>query len=414
MRSESRDFAQIPLDYSEAAVKEIQKREIKPPLAVYKGPAAAHEGDSDNEAIAIEEQAESIILSDKPYTGFMTPDILFGLLGAGTDTGVVGGAYLLASDMTGDNNLQLIVNAVPGYFTQFDLTYLYMGLPFDLGARAYYNQNAYRLYDSRSGEFFSRLDTTELGTALQIFYPFNIYDGFGITLSYLKVADKYTDYATNNDMLVNDSPWEVFNTATLYYESSHLRYRDMAPFNGYYLFAYVQDSERMFGGTTDFRIYGADAGLALDLYGLTGRGTSMILSAQAAMSEGKDRPYFLFGGPGTVRGLPYGGYAGDHAATAGTELHHIIARNLNFDLWPITGLLVKNLRASIFSDSGLIMEGFDGSFDALDVKHGFGASLSVDMFLLQRQYVPLVFLFAKRADITDDAWRFYFYFSAGF
>ncbi len=414
MRSENRNFAEIPLNYNEKFLKENKKDTVKAPVAVYKGPVAVAESDGNEAALEIEEKASELILSEKPYSGFMTPDILFGLLGAGTDTGVVGGAYMLASDMTGDNNLQLIVNAVPDYFTQFDLTYLYMALPFDLGIRTYYNQNAYRLYDAKTGEFFSRLDTTELGTVAQIFYPFNIYDGFGITLSYLKVADKYTDYATKNNMIINDSPWQVINTATIYYESSHLRYRDMAPFNGYYLFAYAQDSERMFGGTTDFRVYGADAGFALDLYGLTGRGTSVAISSQAAMSEGNDRPYFLFGGPGTVRGLPYGLYTGDHAATISAEIHHVIAKNLNFDLWPITGLLVKNLRVSIFSDSGLIMEGFDKSFDALDVKHGFGAGVFLDMFLLQRQYVPLVFMFAKRTDITDEAWKFYFYFSAGF
>ncbi|HDT15237.1 MAG TPA: hypothetical protein ENN55_03415, partial [Firmicutes bacterium] len=128
----------------------------------------------------INEAAAKIIKKETEYVMEFSPDIVFALVGIGTDMGVTGGAYLTGSDMLGNHNAALIINAVPGYYSQYEFSYLYLELPFDMGLSLYYRQNTYKIYDVETGEFFSSLDSSQYGGIMQFSYPVGLYSRAGL------------------------------------------------------------------------------------------------------------------------------------------------------------------------------------------------------------------------------------------
>jgi outer membrane translocation and assembly module TamA len=95
-------------------------------------------------------------------------------------------------------------------------------------------------------------------------------------------------------------------------------------------------------------------------------------------------------------------------AIINAELRYTIARNINFGFWPFDFLMIKNIKAAVFNDMGYVGNAPVSSLTNEELKNGMGLSIVVDTFLLQRQYMPLRFELAKRTDINDDVWKFYF------
>lgn len=410
------EFVEIPLIYSENILKEKQislnrkfnfKKNFDFELKV------PEEGDDKEFRNQIENMASKIIKNNQKYSLTFTPDMLFALIGFSTETGPIGGAYLLLSDMLGDNNLSLLANFIPGFYSQFDFSYLYLKLPFDVWFNFFYHQNIYQLYDLATGTFFSQLDITEIGGNLLLNYPLNLYANLGLNLSAKRITDKYTNYDKNSSFIFNDNETNILNTLTFYFVNDFTFFRDFWAFSGDLFLVYIETADKIFGGTKTYTIYEIDLKKHFDLSSLIYKNLSFSFRILGAMTEGVDRPYFLFGGINTVRGLRYGEYKGDKVILTNYELRYTLVKNLNFQLWPLTFLMFKNIKISLFDDAGIVKTGPIDRISGEEIKNGLGIGFIFDTFIIQRQYVPLRFDFARRTDTGDETWKFYFSFNIG-
>ncbi len=417
--SKKQKFVEIPLIYNEALIKNKEKEQGK--ILRYEKKyeykydiKTPNEGDDEEFKKEIEKIAEKIIKNNEQYSLKFTPDIFFALLGFSTDTGPVGGAYILTSDMLGDHNLAIIANFIPGYFSQFDFSYLLLKLPFDLGFNFFYHQNIYKLYDINTNSFFSQLDTTEIGGNLQMSYPLNLYASLGLILGTKKITDKYINYDTSSIYLFNDNEINFLNTLTFYFVNDFSFWRDFWTYSGDFILFYVEMADKIFSGTKTYTIYEMDLRKYFDLSSFVYKNLSFNLRILGAMTEGPDKPYFLLGGLNTVRGLKYGEYEGDKVIITNYELRYTLAQNFNFTIWPLQFLMFKNLKIAFFDDAGIVKTGIIDKLSNEEIKNGIGISLIIDAFLIQRQFLPVRFDLAKRTDIGDDSWKFYFSLSTGF
>jgi outer membrane protein assembly factor BamA len=182
----------------------------------------------------------------------------------------------------------------------------------------------------------------------------------------------------------------------------------MWPYSGEYLLAYVETADKMFGGTSEYTMYQADLRKYFDLSAVSDKNMTISLRGLFAATTGADRPLYLFGGMNTIRGVGYGAYKGDIVAIINAEFRYTLARNINFNFWPFDFLMIKHIKAFVFNDIGFVGNSPVASVSNEDLKNGMGIGLVMDTFLLQRQYMPLRFELAKRTDINDDVWKFYF------
>ncbi len=416
MRSRPAEFERIPLVYMEGLLKEDKKKpENKGKIqATAIDPAKYRGNDDESYRKSVEEKAKALIKSNTAYSTTFTPDLILGILGFSSDSGFVGGGYFTLSDMLGNHNFSLYANYVPGYYAQFDFTYLYMSLPFDVGMRVFYNQDIYQLYDTETAEFFSKLDSSQVGGSLSLKYPFSTYTSLGFDIGSSRTTDKYTNYATSNAFIFPETSENILNTIDIYLSYDYSAWRDMWPYSGDYFLAYMEAADRVFGGTRVYTMYELDYRKYFDLSFVSSRNMSLSFRALLALIDGPDRPYFLFGGMNTLRGLVYGEYTGDKIALFNAELRYTLARNINFKLWPMDFLMIKNLKVALFNDAGYVNKGEVKRVTNEEIKNGLGLSVVVDTFILQRQYTPLKFEVAKRTDNGDDTWRFYFSIATGY
>ncbi|HDT15432.1 MAG TPA: hypothetical protein ENN55_04405 [Firmicutes bacterium] len=230
----------------------------------------------------------------------------------------------------------------------------------------------------------------------------------------MKITDKYTNFETANTYDFFENDYDVINTAAVYYSMNRTAWRDFWPYSGESLFLYAETSEKMFGGTKNYGLLEADFRKHFDLSRAAGRNMSVSMRLLYAMTIGEDRPYFRFGGLNTVRGVGYGRYSGDKVMVLNTEFRHTIVKNMDFELWPLNFFVMKNLKFFAFLDSGIVKSGDIDFIVNEDIKTGMGVGFILDTFLLQKQYFPFKFEFAKRTDIGDTDWRFYFSINTGF
>jgi Tol biopolymer transport system component len=412
MRSKPSALPEIPLMYVEGLASEEDKKSpenpARPAPKTELNPDKYSAGDDEFFKRSVEDQAKAIVKSDLPYVTTLTPDLILGILGFSSDTGIVGGGYFTMSDMLGNHNFSLVANFVPGYYSQFDLSYLYMSLPFDFGFDIYFNQDVYQLYDVDSQTFFSQLNSTQIGGSISIKYPFTMFTDLTLQIGTSKISDRYTDYTTSSTLVFPVNSDNILNTVDLTLTCDYSSWRDMWPYAGHYMVMNLEVADKVFGGTTEYNMYQIDIRKYFDLAFLSQKNMSLAFRLLAAMSDGPDRPYFLFGGLATVRGLSYGEYAGDKMGIFSSELRYTMARNLDFGLWPFNFIMIKNIKIALFNDMGLVRDDYIRSITNEELKNGLGISLVFDTFLLQRQYTPLKFEVAKRTDVGGDIWNFYF------
>ena len=398
-----------PLAYlPDMPLPDEEKKEVKKPAAAVVPEPAAAVPDDREFLILAEQKSASYIKSERPYTTSITPDVLIGLIGFSSDSGFVGAGYASLSDMLGEHNAALMLNIIPGYYSQVELEYIYSALPFDLGLRFFYYNDIYKVYDAVTYEFFSQLNVTQAGGRLFLKNSIDMFSSVSLSVGTMRVTDKYTNVDTSSVYEFEPDSENLVNYGALMYERDYTSWRDMWPYSGDYIMLYAESSELMFGGTRAYSLYEFDARKYFDMSGLTGQNTAFAMRLLGAATSGRDRPYFVIGGPGTIRGLEYGGYSGDRVLIGGMELRHTVAKNMNFKLWPFEAFMIKNMKAYMFNDSGLIMKGEVKPFQSSDIINGFGFGVVFDMFMIQRQYVPMKFEFAKRTDIREDLWKFYF------
>ncbi len=412
-----RAFEKLPLVYDESLIAKKSEKsgeaEKKPkPEVVIK--AENSNDDAAFKAIT-EEKAAKVISGSEQYGTMLSPDLLFALFGYESTTGLVGGGYATLSDMTGDNNLALLVNYVPDYYSQFQLSYMYLGLPFDLSFDCYYDQNVYQLYDTEQNVFFSQLESKQYGGGITMTYPLNMYTGVSLFFQTKRVSDRYKNLDTGSTVYFDTTDRDdLLNIAGVSIQYDHSSWRDLAPYSGEEIMIYAESADRIFGGTKTYSIYEADIRKYFDLGFFPGKNLSASFRVLLAMTEGPDRPYFLFGGINSVRGLDYGEMSGDRLALLNAELRYTLVRNMDFKLWPLTFIMVKNIKTVFFDDAGIIKDGPVNSVSNSDIVNGLGFSLLFDTFLFQNQYMPLRLEVARRTDNADGDWKFYFSINTGF
>jgi hypothetical protein len=417
MRSKPAEIPEIPLVYLEGMAKEEEKKPVEAktePPKTQLNPAMYAAGDDESFRKSVEEQAKENIKSDTQYTTTFSPDLILGILGFSSDTGLLGSGYLTLSDMLGNHNFSLLANFVPGYYSQFDFSYLYMSLPFDVSFDIFYNQDVYQLYDTGTQTFFSQLNSSQIGGSLQLKYPFNMYTDLTVQMGTSKITDRYTNYTTLNNFIFPSNDDSVLNTLDIYLTSDHSSWRDLWPYSGDYALAFIEVADKVFSGTKTYNMYEIDLRKYVDLSFISARNMSLAFRLLAAMTDGPDRPEFLFGGETTLRGLGYGEYIGDKIGVFSAELRYTLARNINFSLWPFDFLLVKNIKVLFFNDMGIVRDDYISSFTNEELKNGMGAGVVIDMFILQRQYAPLKLEAAKRTDTGANEWNFYFSIATGY
>lgn len=408
--NKTNDIKEIPLVYvPEYANKNKKDRKISETMGgINEINTLMKIGEDDEFKRKVEEMAYKIVKSDEPYVTTFTPDILLGIFGFSTETGLLGGGYATLSDMLGNNNFALLANFVPDYYSQFEFKYLYMSLPFDIGFRTFYYQNIYQIFDIKTGVIFSQLDSRELGGAVYFKYPFNVYTSLTMEISTNHITDRYTNLETSSTYLFRENEDNILNSIALYFYVDNTLWRDLWPFNGDFFIAYASFSEKIFNGTKSYNLYEIDYGRYFDLTSISIKNTIYYLQIMFALSEGEDRPYYVLGGFNTMRGMNYGEYMSDKILLFKNEFRYILARNANFNFWPLNFLMIKNIKGTFFNDSCLI-DNIDFK-DAINgnMKSSIGFGLIFDTFFFQRQFVPFKFEIAKRIDIEDNEWKFYF------
>jgi Tol biopolymer transport system component len=412
-----RNFEKIPLVYDESLLQ--KKDSILSAITPQEKPEVTikpSSGKDDEDFVSsTEKKAAKVIEGNEEYTTSLSPDLLFALAGYDSSSGFIGGGYASVSDMLGNHNLGLLADYVPGYYSQFELQYTYLALPFDVTVNGFYSQNVYELYDATQNVFFSQLDTREYGGSLELTYPLNLYTSISMLLETERVQNNYTNI--NNDPSVvfsGENSSDLINTAALILDYDHSAWRDLWPYSGETIMLYAGAADRVFGGTQTYNIYEADARKYFDLAFFPERNLNASFRITYAMTDGPDRPDFIFGGLNTVRGLDYGSLTGDKIGFMNSELRYSLVRNADFKLWPLSFIMIKNVKLALFDDAGFAKYGSLTPFDERDIVSGFGMSFVFDTFLFQDQYTPLRFELAKRTDISDDVLKFYFSISTGF
>jgi len=406
---------EIPLLYDDSLTRSAQqhRKYTRPPVSV----ATAKPGDEPGDEAfrqRVEKAASEVILADSEYNMTFTPDLVLGILGFSSDTGLLGGGYLTLSDMLGNHNMALLANFIPNYYAQLDFEYLYVGLFFDMSLRGFYHNNIYELYDRRTSTYFSRLNTEEYGGGIRFKYPFNMYSALYIDFGTRKITDRYTNYETSSVYSFGLDSENIINTLSLFFDYNYSVWRDLWPYSGDRFTVYLVAADKIYGGTRTYSIFEAEYRKYIDLSFLSDNNMTMSMRALFAMTEGPDRPYFLFGGVNTVRGLFHGQYSGDSILLGSAELRFTIAKNLDFNLWPFNFLMIKNIKAALFDDVGAVKEGSINTLHGEEFVNGIGAGIVVDTFVFQRQYMPLKFELAKRTDAGESDWIFYFSVATGF
>ena len=312
-------------------------------------------------------------------------------------------------------NLSLLLNFVPGYYSQFELSYLYMSLPVDFGLSLFYYQNVYQLYDSNTGDFLSQLDSTQLGGAVSVKYPFNMTTSIQLDLQSSKTANNYTNFRTENAYIFEGTNGtEILNSAVLTFLYDHTAWRDFWPYSGETITLSMEAADKYFGGTKTFNLYEAELKKYFDISFMSGKNMSLSTRAFVAATDGPDRPLFLVGGMNTLRGLEYGELTGDRIALLSAEFRYTLAKNIDVNIWPLSFIMMKNIKLAFFDDMGLVRTGSLERITNEEWKNGMGLSLVLDTFILQRQFMPLKLEVAKRTDVRDNIWKFYFSINTGF
>jgi hypothetical protein len=417
-----REFVKIPLIYNESLLPSISTPVMTTKTAtagLKVKPAVAIDftalPDDLAEKKKIETGAAEVIKKNEPYSTLLTPDLLFVLFGYGTDTGLIGGGYVTASDMLGNHNLSALANYVPGNYSQFELQYLYLSLPIDVGLSLFYYQNVYQLYEAESGNFLTQLDNTQLGGAVSFKYPFNLYTSVELSLSTSRATNKYTNTQTNSQYLFEGTDQaEVLNSAGIKLLYDHSSWRDLWPYSGEEITLYAEASDKFFGGNKTYNLFEAEIKKYFDISFNSGRNMSLSTRFLFGATDGPDRPLFLFGGMDTLRGLSYGEMSGDRIGLMSLEFRYTLAKNIDADIWPVTFLMLKNIKLAFFNDMGFVRTGSLAFLTNEEMKNGMGLSMILDMFAFQKQFIPLKLEVAKRTDISDNIWKFYFSINTGF
>jgi len=348
---------------------------------------------------ALEKTGEEFSLSSgtlRPYRFKASTDLFFPAFMLSSPGGRFWMNYWQASDMTGNNNLSLLLNYNSGsqYLSyQANYSYARWRMPVLLQAAGL---AASGLTSAQELEYDKRYSRVALGTA----WPFDRYNRLE---AFAVVQNESTDYE-------NPFPDERIRTRAL--KSSYVR----DTLNGLYLtanrgsrteFSYLKALEAA-GGNVKYDVY---LFRYLKYFPLSKR-AAFVNHFTAGRSVGRDRRRFNFGGLGGVRGF--------HSSASETEKPGVFLNNaelrvpvfkdLDYYMWfMFPDFYFKSVYAKAFVDSGYGWEdgGGLGRFGVSRVRNSVGVGVNVHTFILQA--FPLVISFDYAVRTSDGGKIFYLY-----
>jgi WD40 repeat protein len=342
-----------------------------------------------------------------PYQLKISPDLFFMLLGYDSLNGLVGGGYLTASDMVGDHNLSAFVNFVPGYQSVFQVDYMLMKGPVNVGVAAFYRNTNFFLSNINPQTVSSTFLDQDWGGTVSFQKPFSKFTRLDLTLGSRRLLRELNGDAVLDAAVRSTLGESYINSISLGVVRDTFTYKNYDTYGGYRLSLSTSYSDKFLGGTRNFVYHQAELRVGLPLTFL-GKDTVLQFRALGLDQSGEDRQLFYFGGV-HVRGLSYNEYLGQKMALGNVQIRTPYLKRINGTLWPLESLLIKDVQIVGYYDVGIAPDHWENVVET-DVRAGYGGGLRMHSFLFEKAFVLLAFDIAQR---TDKPGGTYYYFTLG-
>jgi outer membrane protein assembly factor BamA len=236
-----------------------------------------------------------------------------------------------------------------------------------------------------------------MGGGLLLSRPFSLFDRLETELNLNYLHRQYSDN-TQQTSRVTSVRLSLIHDDTMWY--------DFEPANGTRNNFSLVWADQLLGGQVNYSLIQLDSQLYQSLDMIS---PYLVFGARllGAASLGPDHPLFIFGGigvlaeSGTIRGYSYGELLGSQILALNLELRFPLARNINYTLWPIDFLLLKDVQAVVFNDVGVVSQNFMDTTPH-DVRDSVGLGFRLHTFLLGKQLMTIRFDMAKRTNGYSD------------
>lgn len=310
-----------------------------------------------------------------PYRLDISLDLIYFLFGYDSASGLVGGGYLSFSDLLGEHNFEFFGAAVKDYQSGWQLNYVNRACRINFGVSFYTGKtygSAFFTDKTTDGTYYYKEET---GLSLPFIYPFDKNTRVSLLLkSYYK--NNYADAGAGNHSS------DLTNSLVLEFVNDRLTYNMDTPCAGGATAVNIERADYVLGGTRNYVNIMAEDQEYLFLDKETTAGFRFFAGA----SFGPQAGYFVLGGE-KLRGYP-GEYTGSNILLANMELRFSLIEKADVSVWPAAWLLLKKVRAVIFSDQGIVFN-HNAAVTAGEVKNGVGAGLRFHAFLWQSYPVIL-------------------------
>ncbi len=343
---------------------------------------------------------ENVILSSRPYSFRFSPDLIFLLAGYDSSQGLVGGGYFTASDYLGNHLLSVTTDFIPGYQARTLISYSNLTYPVALTFTGQYRENFYRLLDLETDTLINQFNDEEIGGAVEFRKPFSTFDRMELEIALRNLRRAYEE---EEEEEVISRRIASFRLSLVHDSTSWL---DFEPAAGVRHNLSLVQADRFLGAHETYSLLQLDsqAYKSLDIIN-----PQLILGVRllAAASIGPEHPVFMFGGigllpgSGTLRGYKYGTLLGSQIASLSMELRFPLAKDINYTLWPLDFILMKNIQMIFFNDLGLVTDNyFEAGFE--DIRNSIGLGFRLHTFLLGKELLTIRFDISHRTDTTAE------------
>jgi len=379
---------------SSPSAKNTQKRVI--PDSEKSAPPEEPGRTADSQNLSEPDSRENVILDSRPYSFRFSPDLIFLLAGYDSSQGLVGGGYFTASDYLGNHRLSITTDFIPGYQARTLISYSNLTYPVAVTLAGQYRQSFYRLLNLETDTLIDQFNDEEIGGAVEFRKPFSTFDRMELEISLRNLRREYEEEVISRRVaslrlsLVHDST----------------SWCDFEPAAGMRHNLSLVKADRFLGAHETYSLLQLDSQA---YQGLDIINPQLILGARflAAASIGPEHPVFMFGGigllpgSGTLRGYEYGTLLGSQIASLNLEVRFPLAKNINYTLWPLDFLLMKNIQMIFFNDLGLVTDNYFETGPG-DLRNSIGLGFRLHTFLLGKELLTIRFDISHRTDTSAE------------
>ena len=324
---------------------------------------------------------------NRSYIFWPSLDLIYFFVMYDSSSGFMGGTYLRASDMLGDHNFGFMGDYLKDYYSGFEFDYLFLKWRPALGIRLFQWREYY--YSTESDMLYWKQD---LGGQISVSLPFSQYSRADLFVS---TMIRTVDYVNDDEGPSN----KKVNSAGISLVKDKLRWNIDEPCGGWATNLTVERAEKWLGGQERY----TDAMLEHQFYiGFT-RETVFSGRLFAGISTDTDRGNFLLGGFDTLRGYLGNEFYGDKSLIFNLELRWPLVSNLNILVWPYNWLLIKKIKAAIFTDNGMAWSEPIDVKPTAQLKNSLGVGFRMHTFLAESMPLIIRFDIAWRTDTESSA-----------